>query len=183
MSKKNSIVKEIISMLICFIVAIICAYIIVTYVFRITIVSGDSMNNTLISGETLYVDKIAFRFSDPKRGDIVILHYPIINDEFSSESYIKRVVGMPGETISIKDGIVYINGESGLDKWAGNHIMKDMEPVYIPKDCYFVMGDNRSNSKDSRTVTVGPIPRKQIIGRPVFRFYPFSEFGKIDYIY
>lgn len=174
----SGILKEIISWVICLGLSALCAYLLITFVFRLTIVKGESMDHTLATGQTLYVDKLFLRFSEPKRGDIVIVEYP-----GSDESFVKRVVGMPGEKIYIKDSKVYINGNSQIDVWNGSHVIGDMDEVTVPENSYFVMGDNRSNSKDSRSKSVGTISRDHIIGRAVFRVYPFSEFGKIEYQY
>ena len=135
-------------------------------------VDGDSMVPTLIHNEDMFVEKMSYWFSDPLRGDIVICFYPGY-----TESCVKRVIGLPGETVSIVDGAIYINGKQ-LDEsayWSGE-IIGDMDPVTVGRREVFVVGDNRNGSKDSRNPSVGCIPYAKVVGRVVAVVYPFDEF-------
>ena len=135
-------------------------------------VDGDSMVPTLIHNEDMFVEKMSYWFSDPLRGDIVICFYPGY-----TESCVKRVIGLPGETVSIVDGAIYINGKQ-LDEsayWSGE-IIGDMDPVTVGQREVFVVGDNRNGSKDSRNPSVGCIPYAKVVGRVVAVVYPFDEF-------
>ena len=135
-------------------------------------VDGDSMVPTLIHNEDMFVEKMSYWFSDPLRGDIVICFYPGY-----TESCVKRVIGLPGETVSVVDGAIYINGKQ-LDEsayWTGE-IIGDMEPVTVGQREVFVVGDNRNGSKDSRNPSVGCIPYAKLVGRVVAVVYPFNEF-------
>lgn len=137
------------------------------------------MEPTLDSGDNLIVDKISYRFRDPERFDIIV--FPWKYEE--STYYIKRIIGLPGETVQIdENGTIYINGEV-LQESYGREVIKAeyvglaAEPITLGEDEYFVMGDNRNNSTDSRSAMVGNIKREDIIGRAWVRIWPFSKFG------
>lgn len=174
----KSILKELMGWLLYIILIVGAAYLIVTFVGQRTQVSGSSMETTLSDGDQLIVDKISYRFRDPKRYDIVVFPYQYEPNTF----YIKRIIGLPGETVQIIDGYVYIDGEQ-LDEHYGNKLMKDpgiaADPVTLGDDEYFVLGDNRNNSKDSRAVNVGPIHRKDLLGRAWIRIWPLDSMGMI----
>jgi signal peptidase I len=135
-------------------------------------VSGSSMEPSFVNGEWLLVDKLSYHFSSPKRGNVVILNPPLD----SSEPYIKRIVGLPGEHIEIKEGKIYIDGKE-LEETPDLPAIKysDKYSVDIPEDYYFVLGDNRPVSGDSRIF--GPIPEKNIVGKVWIRYWPPSEWG------
>ena len=174
----KSILKELAGWIVYILIIVVLAYLIITFVGQRTEVSGSSMETTLSDGDQLIVDKISYRFRDPKRYDIVVFPYQYEENTY----YIKRIIGMPGETVQIVDGYVYING-SRLDEHYGNEVMKDAgtaaEPVTLGEDEYFVLGDNRNNSQDSRAENVGLIHRENLLGRAWIRIWPFSEFGVI----
>ena len=138
-------------------------------------VSGRSMNPTLENGDNLITDKISYRFSDPKRYDIVVFPF---EDETGKRNFIKRIIGLPGETVQIKDGEVYINGEL-LGETYGKEKMdyagRASEPITLGDDEYFVLGDNRNNSKDSRSPMVGALERKMIKGHVRCVVFPLSK--------
>ena len=173
--------KEILSTSIYLLVVLCAAYLIITYVGQRTQVSGSSMETTLSDGDNLLVDKITYRFSEPKRFDIIVFPFQYDTDTY----YIKRIIGMPGETVQIDyDGNIYING-SLLKESYGREVIQNpgraAEPITLGKDEYFVMGDNRNNSSDSRDPSVGNIHRKDIIGREWVRIWPFSKFGVLKH--
>ena len=178
---KNNTLKEILSTSIYLLVVLCAAYLIITYVGQRTQVSGSSMETTLSDGDNLLVDKITYRFSEPKRFDIIVFPFQYDTDTY----YIKRIIGMPGETVQIDyDGNIYING-SLLEESYGREVIQNpgraAEPITLGKDEYFVMGDNRNNSSDSRDPSVGNIHRKDIIGRAWVRIWPFSKFGVLKH--
>ncbi len=158
----------------------VCIYIIPNYVLQKTIVDGSSMEETLSDGDHLYVEKISYRFDMLKRFDIIVF-YPF--GRGSEEYYVKRIIGLPGETVQIKEGLIYINDEV-LEEHYGEEPIEDpgraAEPVILGEDEYFVMGDNRNISKDSRYEAVGNVSKKNIGGRAFFRISPFSKFGTLD---
>lgn len=177
----KNILKEILSTSIYLLVVLCAAYLIITYVGQRTQVSGSSMETTLSDGDNLLVDKITYRFSEPKRFDIIVFPFQYDTDTY----YIKRIIGMPGETVQIDyDGNIYING-SLLKESYGREVIQNpgraAEPITLGKDEYFVMGDNRNNSSDSRDPSVGNIHRKDIIGRAWVRIWPFSKFGVLKH--
>ena len=177
----KNIMKEILSTSIYLLVVLCAAYLIITYVGQRTQVSGSSMKTTLSDGDNLLVDKITYRFSEPKRFDIIVFRFQYDTDTY----YIKRIIGMPGETVQIDyDGNIYING-SLLEESYGREVIQNpgraAEPITLGKDEYFFMGDNRNNSSDSRDPSVGNIHRKDIIGRAWVRIWPFSKFGVLKH--
>lgn len=130
-------------------------------------VDGDSMNKTFKNGDIL----ILYKLSKIKRFDVIVLH-----EEKDNEKIIKRVIGMPGDIVAIKDGEIYINDEKIDDEYAYG-MTSDYDRITLKSDEYFILGDNRLISKDSRYF--GPIKEKEIKGKVVFRIFPFSKFGKI----
>ncbi len=181
--KKNkeevNIVKELLSLIIYIGVIIMICYCIITFVGQRTTVHGHSMETTLQDGDNLWIDKLTYHFSDPKRFDVIVFPY-----QGQDVYYIKRVIGLPGETVQIgPDGSIIIDGQV-LSESYGREIMVDSgtasEPHTLGPDEYFVLGDNRNDSRDSRWADVGDINKKDIIGKAVFRLTPFSKFGKID---
>ncbi len=175
-----NIVKEIFSLLIYIVVVIVLIYLILHYVGQRTKVNGDSMNNTLYNEDNLWIDKLSYRFNAPERFDIVVFPF-----EGSDVYYIKRIIGLPGETVYIdEDGIIYINDEPLEENYGREVIRSDnrgraAEPIILGDDEYFVLGDNRNNSQDSRREEVGNIHIDDIEGKAVFRLWPFSRFGTI----
>ncbi len=154
---------------------LVCVFWVPEHVIQRTVVNGESMENTLHTGESLLVEKISYHFKDPKRYDIIVF-YP--EGREVDEYYVKRVYGLPGETIQIKDNQVYINGNAIEDDFAKNK-MDDAgiaeEPVTLADDEYFVLGDNREVSLDSRDL--GPIEKENIAGHVILRIWPLDKFG------
>ncbi len=176
----KGIVKELLSWIVFIVVVVAASYLIVTFVGQRTEVSGSSMETTLSTGDQLIVDKISYRFRDPKRYDIVVFPYRYEENRY----YIKRIIGLPGETVQIVDGMVYING-SPLNEHYGNEVIEDpgsaAEPITLGDDEYFVLGDNRNNSQDSRASNVGLIHRDELLGRAWVRIWPLDQFGVIKH--
>lgn len=176
-NKMKSVLKEILSISIYLLLVFCAAYLIVTYVGQRTQVSGSSMETTLSDGDHLIVDKISYRFDAPERFDIIVFPFQYDTDTY----YIKRIIGMPGETVQIDEsGNIYIDGEV-LEESYGREVIQSpgraSDPIQLGEDEYFVMGDNRNNSSDSRDPSVGNIHRRDIIGRAFIRIWPLSKFG------
>ena len=152
-------------------VVLILALAVRAFVFEPIVVSGPSMNNTLVDGERMFVEKVSYWFAPPKRGDIIICYY-----QYEDEFCVKRVIGLPGETISVADGRVFINGEA-LDEGAywNDEILLDTQERVVPEDTVFVMGDNRNLSLDSRSDRVGPIDYKYVVGQARYVIWPFAN--------
>lgn len=177
----KKVLKEIFSTSIYLLVVLCLTYLIITFIGQRTEVSGVSMETTLSDQDNLIVDKITYRFSDPKRFDIIVFPFQYAEDTY----YIKRIIGMPGETVHIeKDGSIYIDGEL-LEESYGREVIKNpgraSEDITLGEDEYFVMGDNRNNSSDSRDPIVGNIKRSNIIGRAWIRIWPLNEFGVLKH--
>ena len=176
----KNIVKELSAWLIYILVIIVISYLVITFVGQRTQVSGSSMETTLSDGDQLIVDKISYRFRDPNQYDIVVFPYQYEKNTY----YIKRIIGLPGETVQIVDGYVYIDGQK-LDEHYGNEVMENpglaADPVVLGDDEYFVLGDNRNNSQDSRAANVGVIHRDDLLGRAWIRIWPFNKFGVIKH--
>ncbi len=163
-----------------YILVIMCiTYVIITFVGQRTVVSGESMENTLYDGDNLIVDKLSYRFKDPERYDIIVFPYKYEDNTF----YIKRIIGMPGETIQIIDGYVYIDGELLESDIYGKEVMWygniAETPISLGADEYFVLGDNRNHSSDSRDPSVGVLSREDLIGKAWVRIYPLDQMGVI----
>ncbi len=174
--KKKSVGRELLSLVIYLVVILAATFVIVNFVGVRTVVNGTSMAPTLQNGDNIIVEKVSYYFRDPQRYDIIVFPYP----EDTSKHYIKRIIGLPGETVQIIDGYVYINGEL-LDEHYGNEVMNNAgiaaEPITLGEDEYFVLGDNRNNSEDSRYATVGNVKRSEIDGRAWLRIWPLSDIG------
>lgn len=174
--KKTDIKKEILSWLVYILFVIGLTYLILTYVGQRTVVDGRSMNATLNDGDNLIVEKLSYRFHDLERFDIIV--FPPYG---TKEYYIKRIIGLPGETIRIDEaGNIYINDEI-LEEDYGLETIRNpgraIEPITLGDDEYFVMGDNRNNSTDSRSAQVGNVKRDTIIGRAWLRIWPLTDIG------
>ena len=178
--KERSILGELLSWLIYIVIVVILSLGIITFIGQRTKVSGHSMETTLSDGDNLIVDKISYRFRDPERFEIIV--FPFQYEEHTY--YIKRIIGLPGETVQVIYGYVYINGEV-LDENYGLEVMDDpgiaAEPITLGEDEYFVLGDNRNHSSDSRDPSVGVLHRDDIMGRAWIRIWPFDKFGVIKH--
>lgn len=164
------------NVLICVGVALVLSIVITKFVAHHTTVDGSSMENTLQDGDQLIVEELSYYLHDPERFDVIV--FPTK----THESYIKRIIGLPGETVLIQDSQIFINGNL-LSESYGKEIIEDAglatEPIYLREDEYFVLGDNRNASVDSRSSDVGVIKREDISGKAWLRFYPFSSFSTI----
>lgn len=180
-NKFHAFLKEALETSIYLLVVFLVSLFIITFVGQRTVVEGPSMQSTLNSGDNLIVDKLTYRFSEPKRFDIIV--FPHAKHEY----YIKRIIGLPGETVYISEnGDIYIN-EQKLEENFGKEVIEEnrrglaAEPIVLGEDEYFVLGDNRNHSSDSRFADVGNIKRKNIIGKAWVRIFPFNEFGLIKH--
>jgi len=176
----NNVVKEILSTIAYLAVIFVLTFLFITFIAQRTEVSGSSMEPTLQDGDSLLVDKLSYRFTDPHRYDIVIFPY-----QYGTKQYfIKRVIALPGETVRIDyDGKIYVDGAVLEENYGAEVIMdpgRAATEITLGEDEYFVMGDNRNHSMDSRDVSVGNIHKKDILGRALIRIFPFSSFGGID---
>ena len=161
-------------------IAFFLVAILIQFVVQRDVVDGESMMNTLQDEDNILVDKLTYQFSDPQRFDVVLFPYGEGDEELC---FIKRVIGLPGETVQIsRSGDIFIDGEYLEEYYGFEDIQQDKrylaaDGYTLQEDEYFVMGDNRNNSYDSRQI--GGIKREDIIGRAVFRIYPFKSLGFI----
>ena len=155
-------------------ILVAAAFLLVHFVGERTVVSGDSMSPTLSDGDNLIVDKLSYRIRAPKR-------FPFQYQK--GTYYIKRIIGLPGEQVQIYNGKVYINGKV-LEESGGFEPIRSAglasEAITLGEDEYFVLGDNRNNSADSREPSVGTILRQNMIGRAVFRIWPLDGVGFLN---
>ena len=171
--EKASVGKELFQWVLVILGAVILAFLIDTFVIVNAQIPSGSMENTIMTGDRVFGNRLAYKFSDPKRFDIIIFKYP--DDE--SQLFIKRIIGLPGETVEIHDGNIYINGsDTPLEDV---DIKEPMEgsfgPYTVPEGCYFVMGDNRNNSRDSRYWENTFVSEDEILGKAVLRYWPLNE--------
>ena len=164
--KERGIFSTIFGWLVYILILIGLTYLIITYVGQRTRVSGHSMETTLSDGDNLIVDKLSYRFKYEE-----------------NTYYIKRIIGLPGETVQVIDGYAYIDGQQLTSDIYGAEIMDSpgiaAEPITLGEDEYFVLGDNRNHSSDSRDPSVGILHREDLIGKAWVRIYPFDKMGVI----
>ena len=185
-TKPASHARTILEYVVLAVVAIAVALLVQAFLVKPYRIPSESMENTLLIGDRVLVDRISWRFTHPHRDDIVVFHPP-----FAGPVLIKRIIGMPGETISLSGGHVYINGhrlnepyvrtvdgvQEPSDPFSNGLPWSLEQPYKIPANDYFVMGDNRTDSGDSREF--GPVPRNQMVGRAFARYWPPSRIGGI----
>jgi signal peptidase I len=172
--EKKSITREIVEWVITLGLAVGLALCVHVWVGELVTIDGPSMQPNLWKDEKVLVGKVEYYFKKPKRGDIVLVHFPDSNLNF-----IKRVIATGGETLAIHDGSVYLNGEKLDEPYIPEAIRDDMAEITVPEGTIFVMGDNRNNSHDSRSFDVGAIPMKQVIGRAYALLWPINEYKKL----
>ena len=178
-SDKNAWKKELAEWIVVVVLAISVAVFINKFILVNARVPSASMENTVMTGDRLFGNRLSYRHSDPERGDIVIFKFP--DDE--SQLFIKRIIGLPGETVEIIEGKVYINGSAEpLDEpYLAQEMIGSFGPYEVPEGAYFMLGDNRNYSADSRFWNNKFVYRDKILGKAVFRYYPLSSFGGIEY--
>lgn len=179
----NKVLKELLSTGLYLLIVLLATLFIVKFVVQRTVVDGESMEPTLYNQDNLLVDKLSYRFGDPKRFDIIVLR-PYATEP--QTYYIKRIIALPGETVQIDyDGNILINGEV-LTEHYGKEVIdparrgRAEEEITLGENEYFVMGDNRNNSGDSRSKAVGNVNRSQILGKAWIRILPLKDFGRIE---
>lgn len=182
--QEKSALRETIDTIVYLVVVCVLTLLFLKYVAQRTIVDGYSMEPNLYDKENLIVDKITYRFHEPERFDIIV--FPFRYDTTGKTFYIKRIIGLPGETVCIdEEGNIYIDGTILEENYGKETILEinrgyAAQPITLGDDEYFVLGDNRNNSSDSRFGAVGKLKREEIIGRAIFRFWPLSKFGTLD---
>jgi signal peptidase I len=172
--------KRIVFEILIYIVALyFAAFIVPRYILQRTIVVGNSMETTLQDGDNLWVEKISYHFDKLKRFDVIVFYPHGKEDE---EYYIKRIIGLPGETVQITGDDIFINGELLTEDFGKDPIRnpgRAANPIILSEDEYFVLGDNRTVSSDSRYEEVGSVKKENIGGRAIFRLWPIKKIGPI----
>ena len=159
-------------------IAIVVAILVLQFI-KPTIVQEHSMENTLEPNDYLFISKQSYRlFGDPQRGDIIVFHSVLTTSDGSEKLLVKRIIGLPGDTIYITGGIVYVNGEPQDEPYTKDgYTSSEMSEVTVPEGQLFCMGDNRQNSRDSRDPLIGFVDEDDVLGKAVLRLFPFSKFG------
>ena len=167
---KNSIWKELWEYIKMIIFVVVVVLIVNNFLLINAGVPSESMEKTIMTGDRFFGNRLAYLFDDPERFDIVVFKYP--DDE--SQLFVKRVIGLPGETVEIKDGKVYINGsETPLDdSFTPETPTGDYGPYVVPEGSYFMLGDNRNHSGDSRFWKQPYVEKEKIVGKAIFRYFP-----------
>lgn len=172
--------KEFVSLLATMAVAAVAVLLLKQFVIINAYIPSGSMENTIFPGDRLIGNRLAYAFDEPERGDIVIFKYP--DDE--EQLFVKRIIGLPGETVTIEDGLIYIGDDEILLKegYLKEEWVVDNGPYVfvVPEDCYLVLGDNRNNSKDARYWENTYVEEDKILGKAVFTYWPFENLGKLD---
>lgn len=156
--------------------SVILAGLIIAFIAQSFLVEGSSMEPSFHDGQRLMVEKVSYRFREPKRGEVVVFRYP--GDE--RRKFIKRVIGLPGDEITIRNGFLHVNGQRLEESYIngptyGTYSAPTFGPVLVPEGTYFVLGDNRRNSDDSRYPDVGFVPKKNLVGRALFVYWPLNQ--------
>ena len=172
---------ELISWVQVIVAAALIALFLTNFIIANSEIPTASMERTIMCNDRVIGSRLSYLFSDPERGDIVIFHYP--DDPTGKTYYVKRVIGLPGDTIDIHDGGVYLNGsDTPLDEpylWE-EMLTRGNLHYEVPEDCYFMLGDNRNDSRDSRYWINTYVEKDQIIAKVLFRYYPFDQIGIIE---
>ena len=166
--KKHKILNEILSFSRTILTGLIIGFAISNYIVANAEVPTGSMETTVMAGDRIIINRLSYVNESPQRGDIISFYFP--DDE--SELFLKRIIALPNEVIEGKDGIIYINGEPLTTDYTSIISYDDFGPYTIPENCYFVMGDNRTNSYDSRYWEHKFVPIDSIVGKAEFSYYP-----------
>lgn len=196
----NSFMKELLSWIEIFVVAIVLALFLNNFIIVNATIPSGSMENTIEPGDRVLGFRFSYWFSDPQRGDIIVFKYPVDEALGKNTNYIKRIIGLPGETVEIRDGKIYIDGsETPLEEdylkeeWT---VKNDGFTFEVPEGCYLMLGDNRNNSKDSRywaaeaymyglatteeeAMTFSFVSEDKILGKAYFRYWPLNKISSL----
>lgn len=168
--EKDTLWKDILEAVI---LAVILAAVIRIWIIEPFYIPSPSMEPTLYREDRIIVNKVTYRFRSPQRGDVIVFKYPLD----PRRNFVKRVIAFEGETIEIRNNYVYINGQRLDEPYIPRVMVSDFEPVRVPKDHLFVMGDNRNNSDDSRVW--GPLNKKYLVGKTVLIYWPPDRLGGV----
>jgi signal peptidase I len=198
--KETSLKAEILSWVEVIVIAVVLALFIDNFIIINATVPSGSMEQTIMTGSRVLGTRFSYWFKDPQRGDIVVFKYPIDEAKGKNTKYIKRIIGLPGETVEIREGAVYIDGEKLEETYINGTwtVRNDGITFEVPEDHYLMLGDNRNNSSDARywaelavkdglakdpgdedALSYQYVARKKILGKAYFCYWPFSDFGSL----
>ena len=196
--KETTLAGEILSWVEVIVVAVVLALLIDGFIIINATVPSGSMEKTIMTGDRVLGTRFAYWFSEPKRGDIVVFRYPIDEAQGKKTKFIKRIIGLPGETVTIKSGVVYINGEALEENYINGTWTAENDgfEFNVPEDHYLMLGDNRNNSSDARywpmiaarngltsseeeAESFAYVHRKKILGKAYFRYWPITQIGSL----
>lgn len=184
--KKKTVVQEIASFLLPIVLALVVAMLLKTFVFANAVIPTGSMKNTIQEGDRVIASRLAYEFGEPERYDVMIFRYPdAVANGNNEEYYVKRVIGLPGEIVNISDGDVYVTKTDGKTEKLRDDFITACDPIgsfgpyEVPEDSYFVLGDNRNNSQDSRYwATTNYVKKDLAVGKVIFRYSPSFQLIK-----
>lgn len=168
----ESAIREFLSWALAFMVAITVGVFVHVFVMEPFEVDGSSMEPSFFSGDRVLLSKISYHLSSPRRGDVVVFHYPAD----PTRDFIKRVIGLPGDTVQVHNGYVYVNGRTIQEDYLRSFPLEEFPSARVPTDSYFVLGDNRNNSMDSRDSHVGFVQSKYLVGKVEMVYWPLQDF-------
>ena len=171
--------KEIFEWIKVFALAIVFAFIITQFI-KPTLVRGDSMYSTLEEGDYLIINRMSYKFKEPEHGDIIVFESDLHQEDGTNKDLVKRVIGVAGDKVKIKDSKVYVNNKELNEPYIHNEITEGDIDTVVPENSVFVLGDNREISLDSRYEEVGFINESDILGKVFVRLYPFNKIGLLD---
>lgn len=178
---QNSIWKQILSFMIVFFFSLACAVLVIKFFAYSAYTPTESMYNTLQTKDKFVISRIEYKNKDPQRGDIISFNSTQVSED--EPQLIKRIIGLPGDTIEIKQGNVYVNGTLLKENYALKDKFTSQTKYVVPENCYFVMGDNRANSYDSRYWEDPYVKRSDIIGKAKFKYYPkFQKLISVSFL-
>ena len=175
----NPLLRGLVEWTITILLAVLLFFVLRTFLFRTASVTGNSMAHSINHGDMLIVNRLSYHFRVPRAGEIVAFPY----QGNPSEVYVKRIIGVPGDVIDLQDGQFFVNGLPLADEFSYEFVLAIGDvifPITVEDGRYFVLGDNRNNSRDSRFSSVGNVPRRDIMGHVVLRVLPVSGFGRVS---
>lgn len=187
--QKQPLIKEIIDFCMPIVIALVIALLLKSFVFANAIVPTGSMLNTIQLNDRVIASRLAYTINDPERYDIIIFEYPDYDPEINPKEkyFVKRIIGLPGETVNILNGTVYVTDKNGNTQQLRDDFVEPGNTdsyngtFEVPEDSYFVMGDNRCSSVDSRYwISTNYVSKDKILGKVKFRYYPFNTMGKLE---
>ena len=175
--KKKRLMNELMEDVALVAIVLVVVFVVKHFLIINAVIPSASMENTIMTEDRIFGNRLAYTFGEPQRGDIAIFKFP----DNEKELFIKRVIGLPGDKVEIRDGLVYINDsqEPLEEDYLRETPVGDFGPYYVPEGYFFMLGDNRNYSKDSRLWVHPYVARDKILAKAAFRYYPFHSIGII----